>query len=65
MRRYRCYFLGPNNNRLVVEEIEAMSDQDALERARDRFVLLVPFPAFELWRDDHRLHREERNAAPA
>jgi hypothetical protein len=65
MGRYRCYFLGPNDSRLLVEEIQAMSDQDALERARDRFVLLAPFSAFELWRDDHRLHREERSAARA
>jgi hypothetical protein len=65
MHRYQCYFLGPNDKRLVVEEIEAMSDQDAVERARDRFLLLAPFPTFELWRDDQRLHREERSAAPA
>jgi hypothetical protein len=60
MARYRCYYLGANSKTLVADDIEALSDKDALVLARRRFEELPMFPSFELWLGDHRIHKEAR-----
>ena len=60
MARYRCYFLGANGKILVADDIEALSDTDALAQARRRFDELPMFPSFELWLADRRIHKEVR-----
>ena len=59
MARYRCYFLGLNGKTLVAEDIEAGSDDCALDQARQSFSQWSMFPAFELWLDDKRIHKEQ------
>jgi hypothetical protein len=60
MARYRCYYLGANSKTLVADDLEALSDKDALVLARRRFEELPMFPGFELWLGDHRIHKEAR-----
>jgi hypothetical protein len=60
MARYRCYYLGANSKTLVADDIEALSDKDALVLARRRFEELPMFPSFELWLGDRRIHKEAR-----
>jgi hypothetical protein len=63
--RYCCYFLGHNGKELVAEDIEARSDEDAVERARRSFEQWPMFPAFELWLGNEHIHREERRRPAA
>ena len=65
MVRYRCYFLGRNGKILVAEDIEASMDPDAIDRARQSFDQWPMFPAFELWLDDKRIHKEQRSRPAA
>ena len=65
MARYRCYFLGVNGKILVAEDIDASSDVDALDRARQSFSQWPMFPTFELWQGDNRIHKEGRNKPAA
>jgi CheY-like chemotaxis protein len=63
MARYRCCYLGANDQTLVADDIEALSDSDALAQARQRFEKLPMFPGFELWLGERRILQEARRAA--
>jgi CheY-like chemotaxis protein len=63
MAGYRCYFFGANGTTLVAEDLECISDADALVQARRKFEELPMFASFEVWLGDHRIHREARGSA--
>jgi type II secretory pathway component PulF len=60
MAQYRCKFLDAKGRMLCTEDVEAETDQQALEKVRSRFAPVRN--AFELWREDTRVHAEGRKA---
>jgi hypothetical protein len=56
MAQYRCKFLDANGRMLCVADVDAATDQEALEKVRSRFAPITN--PFELWRGDARVHAE-------
>jgi hypothetical protein len=65
MAHYCCYFLGRDGKALVVEDIEARSEEGALEQVRWAFSQWPMFPAFELRGGDKLILREGRERPAA
>ena len=59
MNSYSCLFIGAGNLLLTRQEFEAVTDQEALERARDLFrdapVARDKAQRFEVWGEDRRV----------
>ncbi len=56
MAHYRCYVFDPADDILAVEDIEGDSDADAIEKTRRR---QSQRSAFELWKRNRLIHRQE------
>jgi 1,6-anhydro-N-acetylmuramate kinase len=64
MAHYRGYLLDGRGKIVQSEDIEAISDEDAIARAR-ALVASHASHAFELWRGRERLCKETRHIACA
>jgi hypothetical protein len=56
MAYYRCYVFDPADEILAVEDIDGDSDADAIEETRRR---QSRRSAFELWKRNRLIHRQE------
>jgi hypothetical protein len=56
MAYYQCKFFDANARMLCTRDVDAETDQQALEIVRSRFAPIRN--AFELWRGDTRVHSE-------
>jgi hypothetical protein len=56
MTYYRCYVFDPADDILTVEDIEGDSDAEAIEKTRRQ---QSRRSAFELWKRNRLIHRQE------
>jgi hypothetical protein len=56
MAYYRCYVFDAADDILAVEDIEGANDDEAIERSRRR---LSQRSAFELWKRNRLIHRQD------
>jgi hypothetical protein len=59
MAYYRCYVFDTADDILAVEDIEGDNDDDAIEKTRR---LQSQRSAFELWKRNRLIHRQETPA---
>jgi len=62
MAQYRCYLLDGSGRIVKSEDIDAITDDDAIVLARERLAEHNSH-AFELWQGRDRLHKETRTIA--
>lgn len=58
MAHYRCLFLDASGTVICIDDVNAETDRQALEKVRRRIAAMHDRTAFELWSGSVRIHAE-------